>query len=83
MQKEDIEDLALLLLHESSWDENPKKKYGEKPILRSWKNIRFEILDSLSERGLISDSKRCKSVCLTEDGVRKAEEIKKKFFTST
>lgn len=80
MNKENRENLALLLLQASCWDENPKRKYGDKPILRAWKNIPFEILDSLSEKGFISDSRKSKSVFLTEEGIRKAEELKIKFF---
>ena len=80
VKEEDIEGLALLLLYLSSWDEDPKRKYGKEPILRAWKNVRFEILDKLSEKGLISDSKRSKSIVLTDEGIKKAEELKKKFF---
>ena len=41
--KEDIKDLALLLLYLLSWDDNSKREYSKEPVLRAWKNIRFEI----------------------------------------
>jgi len=80
IKEENMGDLALVLLYLSCWDENPKREYSKEPILRAWKNIRFEILDKLSEKELISDSKGKKSVYLTKEGVKKAEELKKKFF---
>ena len=71
LKKEYLEDLALLLLL-SSWDEDFKRKYGKELILRVWKNIRFEILDSLNEKGLFNQSKGSKSAYLTEEGIKKA-----------
>jgi len=56
------------------------RKLGKEPILRAWKNIRFNILDKLSEKGLINDSKGRRSIIITEEGVKKAEALKKKFF---
>jgi len=54
IKKEDLENLSLLSLYLSSWNENLEN--GEGPILKAWKNTRFEILDSLKEKRLISDS---------------------------
>lgn len=72
IKEEDMEDLALLLLYLSSWDEDPKRKYSKEPVLRAWKNIRFEILDKLNEKEFISDSKGRKSIYLTNNGIKKA-----------
>ena len=47
----DAENLTLLLLYLNSWDENKKREYGNKPILRSWKNHGFEAIDSLVKSG--------------------------------
>lgn len=62
-------DLTLALMYLTSWEEGP---YG---VWRCWKGFRFEILDELAELGLISDSKRAKSVYLTEAGARHAREL--------
>ena len=67
-----IENLTLLLVYLTSWDENKKKEYGDRPILRSWKNHDFNILDSLIKKGLIRYGSKTKSVYLTENGIQKA-----------
>ena len=53
-KEEDMEDLALLLLYLSAWDEDPKRKYSKEPVLRAWKNISLYIL-------LIKELKRLKN----------------------
>jgi hypothetical protein len=65
-----IEDLTLLLLYLTSWEEQVVP--SRPPIHRAWKGFRFEVLDTLEEKGLLSQSRRAKSVVLTEEGVRKA-----------
>lgn len=79
---QDLEDLTLLLIYLTSWDENIKREYGDKPHLRAWKGYMFEVLDALTEKGFISGSKRSKSVYLTEKGIEKAKKIMDKFFKS-
>ena len=65
-----IEDLTLLLLYLTSWEER------ELPgVLGSWKGYPFETLDSLAERGLIRTSKTAKSVSLTDEGIRAARNL--------
>lgn len=69
-----VEDLALLLLYVTSWEER------EFPgVLRSWKGYPFEVLDSLTDRGLIRTSKTAKSVSLTDEGIRAARNLEKKY----
>jgi len=80
ISKEDIENLTLLLIYLTSWDENYKKEYDEKPILRAWKNYSFEIIDSLKEKDLISGSMKAKSVYITDKGIKKAKELLNNFF---
>ncbi len=70
-----IEELVLLLIYLTSW----KEDNFNHEVFRSWKGYPFEILDSLTEKNLISGSKRAKSVYLTESGLKKAREIEKKF----
>lgn len=70
-----VEDLTLLLLCPTSWTE---ESYGF-TVQRAWKGFRFEVLDSLEEKNYISQTKRAKSVYLTEDGLHKAEELKRRY----
>jgi len=73
-----IEELTLLLLCLTSWDEVIVKGQNEKATM-NWKNHRFEILDQLEEEGLITQGR--KTVYLTEKGVKLAEELKKKYLS--
>ena len=70
-----IEELVLLTIYLTSWKEDS----FDHAVFRSWKGYPFEILDSLTEKNLISGSKRAKSVYLTEAGLKKAREIEKKY----
>lgn len=56
-----------------------KMKVVDKKLVCSWKGYPFEILDILTEKGYITGSRRAKSVCLTEEGIKKAEELKRKY----
>ncbi|MCK4395455.1 hypothetical protein KAW96_02550 [candidate division WOR-3 bacterium] len=58
---------------EATWQSHYEK------VLRTWKGYPFEILDELTEKGYIRGSKRAKSVYLSEEGIKKAEELKKKY----
>lgn len=64
-----LADLTLQMLYLTSWREK------DIPLSRAWKGFRFEILDKLAEGGLILDSKRAKSVHLTEEGERRTREL--------
>ena len=72
---EAIEELTLLMLYLTSWTE--KGFAGH--VRRAWKGYPFETLDSLEQKDYISQSKRAKSVYLTEAGIRQAEELKSKY----
>jgi hypothetical protein len=61
--------LTLLVLFLGSWE----TRYGPR---ESWKNMRFEILDSLQEAGLIDTTPRRKSVVLTDLGVERAKAMR-------
>jgi Mn-dependent DtxR family transcriptional regulator len=71
-----VEELTLLLLYLTGWEEEVLK--GSK-IIRSWKGYSFEVLNALEEKGLISQSKKAKSVYLTGDGHKKAKELFQKY----
>ncbi|TYB30597.1 MAG: transposase [Candidatus Mcinerneyibacterium aminivorans] len=74
--EENIKELTLLLLYLTSWEE---EGYKDQKLKRSWKTFRYEVLDELNEEGLLSGSKKAKSVYFTEKGEKKAEKLKKKY----
>lgn len=74
-----IKELTLLLLYLTSWKEkgdgyDDNGRLDEVKIKRSWKGYSFEILDELENDGYIHQSKKSKSVTISENG----EEIAKK-----
>lgn len=71
-----IKELTLLLLYLTSWEE--KVIPGVK-VNRSWKGYRFEVLDALTKKGLIYGSKKNKSVQFSEEGIKAAEKLEKKY----
>ena len=67
--KDKAAEMALALVHLSSW----KEKGGG---VRAWKSLPWEVTDDMFEKGWISDPKgTAKSVWLTDEGVRLAEEL--------
>ncbi|MFO7371248.1 MAG: DUF6429 family protein [Bacteroidales bacterium] len=69
-------DLTLSLAFLCSWEE--KGIEGEM-IHRAWKGYDFGVLDKLMEAGLIDFSYKAKSLCFTEEGLKKAQEIIARF----
>lgn len=66
--KRGVEDAVLALMHLNAHE----GQFG----WRAWKSFPWEATDGLYERGLISDPKsKAKSVMLTEEGARLAEEF--------
>jgi hypothetical protein len=72
--KQAVKELTLMLLYLTSWTE---KDFGD--VRRSWKGYDFGILDELVEGGLVSDSKRAKSVYLYDDGIKAAKTLLEKY----
>ena len=66
---ETLRELTLMLLYLTSWVEKPFA------VRRTWKGYDFDVLNELAETELISDSKRAKSVYLTEEGEKRAKEL--------
>ena len=66
--KDKVDDLVLALLHLTS--------FRERGIVRAWKGHDWNALDRLCDKGFISDPKsKNKSVVLSDDGARKAQEL--------
>ena len=79
-QEEAMNELTLLLLYLVSWEEEPFR--GAPTIRRSWKNHRFEILDTLAEEGLLATTHRAKWVQITDAGLARARALQKKYLVS-
>jgi hypothetical protein len=76
MEESDLlEDLTLLLLCAQSW----REKIGESLyVSRSWKGYDFDVLDRLAGKRYISGSHGAKSVILTDEGLKRGEELKRR-----
>lgn len=70
-----IKELTLLLLWLTSW----KEKAGSIEMRRSWKGYDFDALNELTKEALIVDSNRSKSAYLTDEGIKEAEKLEKKY----
>jgi len=71
--REKVDDYTLALMHLVLW--------GDGAGIRAWKGFDWDTLDRLHERGFISDPKgKARSVVMTEEGVKRAEELFRKIF---
>ena len=75
-RQELIEELTLLLLYLSSWQEQIGPNIGAS---KAWKGFTFATLNSLEDRGLIHQSRKARSVTLTEEGIALAKELELRF----
>ena len=66
--KDKVDEMALALLYLTSF----KDQYA----MRAWKNLAWEVMDRLFEKGYISDPKgKARSVILTEVGEKLSKEL--------
>ena len=66
--REKVDEMVLGLLYLTMWT--------DKICTRAWKNIDFEVIDRLHEKGYIADPKgKAKSVVVSEEGLKKAKQI--------
>ena len=72
MDDQIVQDLTLLLLYLTSWEE---KVFDDFTVHRAWKGYLFEVLDALEEAGYINQTRRAKSVTLTEEGCERARAL--------
>lgn len=71
--KDKVDDMTLALLNLVTFDD----KYGT----RAWKSFDWATMSRLHEKGFISDPKsKAKSVTVTEEGLKRSEELFNKFF---
>ncbi len=74
--RDKLDKAVLALLYLNIWEEG---EWGA----RAWKGMPWEATDRLFEKGLIGDPKsKAKSVVLTEEGQRAAEEAFQRLFAS-
>ena len=64
-----LADVTLLALHLGSWEESSGRQ-------TAWKTVRFEVLDVLKRAGLIDTTPARKSVVITDQGIRRATELR-------
>jgi hypothetical protein len=76
LQDQIVEELTLLLLYLTSWRE---RFHGELGAPRAWKGFRFEALDALEKGGYLTQTRRAKSVHLTDEGVERAQVLAAKY----
>ena len=68
-----LDKAVLALLHFNSWTDHG--------VTRAWKGFDWDTLDRLHAQGFISNPKsKAKSVALTEEGARVAEELFRRHF---
>jgi DNA-binding PadR family transcriptional regulator len=75
-----IQELCLLLMFLTGWEEESRQKPGEK-IFRAWKGYLFEVLNKLADEKMIVQFANTKSVTLTEAGKQRARQLKEQFFS--
>lgn len=73
--EETVKELTLLLMYLTSWEED----VGFAQARRTWKGYDFDIINELTDEDLISGSHRSKSVYLTDEGIKMAEQLAKKY----
>lgn len=82
---ERIEELTLLLMYLTSWDEDSLFYDGngnlDKGVIKNaWKGYSFEAINKLTENGYLYPTKyKNKSVTLTKEGEKLAESLIKKY----
>ncbi len=57
--------------------------FGHQGVIRAWKGFNWDAMNRLYEEGYISDPKgKAKSVIVTEEGQKAAEELFKRLFSA-
>ncbi len=75
MTREQMKKLMLVMMNETSWNE---EEFGEKYQM-SWKGYSFELLNELEEEGFIAQFRKSKKVMLRKSGIEKAEKALEEF----
>ena len=87
MDANTIKDLTLMLMYLTSWEESPVPDIRKKPDRAEiypkaricWKGYDFDILNELTDEGLVNAGGRSKSASFTDEGIAKALELLKQY----
>lgn len=87
MDKDTIKDLTLMLMYLTSWEESLVPGIRRKPDRAGiypkaricWKGYDFDILNELTDEGLVNARGRSKSASFTDEGEAKALELLKQY----
>ena len=87
MDRDTIKDLTLMLMYLTSWEESLVPGLREKPdhtgiypqVRLCWKGYDFNILNELTDEGLINAGGRRKSAYFNAEGEAKARELLKAY----
>lgn len=71
-----LEELTLLVLYLASWEE---EHTIAGTVRRAWKGHVFKVLDQLQDRGLIRQSRKAKSLLLTDEGIALAKALEEHY----
>ncbi|MGE5341888.1 MAG: DUF6429 family protein [Candidatus Omnitrophota bacterium] len=82
MVEERTKDICMLLIYLTGWEEDRRNGQPGEKIFRSWSGYSFDILKELQARKLIIQYYNAKSIIITEEGRRLAEEIRRKLFNT-
>ena len=73
-----ISELTMLLIYLTGWEEDKRNAPGKK-VFRAWKGYKYEIMDDLQSKGLIRQIPGGKSLTVTDEGIKRAKELKRKY----
>ncbi len=87
MNADTIKELTLMLMYLTSWEESLVSGLRRKPDRASiypkaricWKGYDFDILNELTDEGLVNAGGRSKSASFTDEGEAKALELLKQY----
>jgi len=87
MSKDTIKELTLMLMYLTSWEESLVPGLRRKPDRASihpkaricWKEYDFDILNELTDEGLVNARGRSKSASFTDEGEAKVLELLKQY----
>ncbi len=87
MSKDTIKELTLMLMYLTSWEESLVPDLRRKPdragiypkVRICWKGHDFDILNELTDEGLVNAGGRGKSASFTDEGEAKALELLRQY----
>ena len=87
MNKDTVKELTLMLMYLTSWEESLVPGIRKKPDHAGiypkaricWKGYDFDILNGLTDEGLVNAGGRSKSASFTDEGEAKALDLLKRY----